>query len=618
MIVSRHQNQKSINKLVEEAEYSGELHLRNRKLKDVSLCFSDYNLSDVTIADLSHNSLNDIPLDIYEWHCLHVCNLSYNNIKQIPSILTHFSFIEVLDLGNNLITHLPSSICDLRTLVVLLLKSNKLVSIPSAIGKLQNCQKLDISGNQLNNIPSEIGSMSALKHLDLSRNCLYTLPEEIANLDLVYFNTSGNRISSIPTSFQEMKELENANFSDNPLTSPPLAVLKKGRIHMFKLMQSESAKTKRQQEIMEPLLARKRDKHLNKVLDFSLEGVVQSMQKQGLGESNGILIAANTLPSSNHSSPIKSPTETKVENGYAENVASSPVHEAQVVFNAVAVESNEANGTSTEDPAEVTTNDNASSKVCENTSVVDGPEKVENKNRSKPLSPIKENSVHSGIPIPKKHVPEKKPAAKVIGFPGYAPPPIKEKPKKRRSHLHGDVADQTHYLEVIKPRTAVLSRKGKSESENDMSFTMRRKTEKIYEELEQLEDLRHCIESALKLPLPQDLLPSLSDGVVLCHLANHVKNRSIPTIHVPSPAVPKLSLAKCRRNVDNFLDACSKLGVPQSKLCSSADIMHGKGLSRIVSTVTDLLKLTNQNGVKREPSFSTPTVRIAPSLQQQK
>ncbi|KAG7246426.1 hypothetical protein CRUP_005270, partial [Coryphaenoides rupestris] len=27
------------------------------------------------------------------------------------------------------------------------------------------------------------------------------------------------------------------------------------------------------------------------------------------------------------------------------------------------------------------------------------------------------------------------------------------------------------------------------------------------------------------------------DGVVLCHLANHIRPRSVASIHVPSPAV---------------------------------------------------------------------------------
>uniref|UniRef100_A0A3Q3D4I6 Calponin-homology (CH) domain-containing protein n=1 Tax=Hippocampus comes TaxID=109280 RepID=A0A3Q3D4I6_HIPCM len=69
--------------------------------------------------------------------------------------------------------------------------------------------------------------------------------------------------------------------------------------------------------------------------------------------------------------------------------------------------------------------------------------------------------------------------------------------------------------------------------------------------------------SRLKLALPDDLGTSLMDGVVLCHLANHIRPRSVISIHVPSPAVPKLSMAKCRRNVENFLDACRKIGVPE-------------------------------------------------------
>lgn len=96
------------------------------------------------------------------------------------------------------------------------------------------------------------------------------------------------------------------------------------------------------------------------------------------------------------------------------------------------------------------------------------------------------------------------------------------------------------------------------------------------------------IESRLKLILPEDLGPFLMDGVVLCHLANHIQPCSVAGIHVPSPAAvglplsaptgnhracfrltdrlcfqPKLGMAKCRRNVENFLEACRKLGVPE-------------------------------------------------------
>lgn len=66
------------------------------------------------------------------------------------------------------------------------------------------------------------------------------------------------------------------------------------------------------------------------------------------------------------------------------------------------------------------------------------------------------------------------------------------------------------------------------------------------------------------------------------HLANHVRPRSVASIHVPSAAVvrfcdfshlkiadnffpfqPKLTMARARRNVDNFLNACRSIGVDE-------------------------------------------------------
>nr|KAF6382735.1 leucine rich repeats and calponin homology domain containing 3 [Pipistrellus kuhlii] len=111
------------------------------------------------------------------------------------------------------------------------------------------------------------------------------------------------------------------------------------------------------------------------------------------------------------------------------------------------------------------------------------------------------------------------------------------------------------------------------------------------EELESIDQLRKHIEYRLKVSLPCDLGAALTDGVVLCHLANHVWPRSVPSIHVPSPAVPKLSIAKCRRNVENFLEACRKIGVPQEQLCLPLHILEEKGLSQVAVTVQALLAL---------------------------
>nr|XP_020016799.1 leucine-rich repeat and calponin homology domain-containing protein 3 isoform X8 [Castor canadensis] len=109
------------------------------------------------------------------------------------------------------------------------------------------------------------------------------------------------------------------------------------------------------------------------------------------------------------------------------------------------------------------------------------------------------------------------------------------------------------------------------------------------EELKLIDQLRKHIEYRLKVSLPCDLGAALTDGVVLCHLANHVRPRSVPSIHVPSPAVPKLTMAKCRRNVENFLEACRKIGVPQDNLCSPSDILQlNLSVKRTVETLLSL------------------------------
>uniref|UniRef100_A0A182R0N5 Calponin-homology (CH) domain-containing protein n=1 Tax=Anopheles farauti TaxID=69004 RepID=A0A182R0N5_9DIPT len=106
-----------------------------------------------------------------------------------------------------------------------------------------------------------------------------------------------------------------------------------------------------------------------------------------------------------------------------------------------------------------------------------------------------------------------------------------------------------------------------------LSFTMRREFDKQKEETELIKQLRQIIETRLKMSLPEDIAPALMDGVVLCHLANHVRPRSVGSIHVPSSAVPKLTMARCRRNVDYFLDACRKIGVDEELICSCQDIV---------------------------------------------
>ncbi|XP_067055560.1 leucine-rich repeat and calponin homology domain-containing protein 1-like isoform X1 [Acropora muricata] len=145
-------------------------------------------------------------------------------------------------------------------------------------------------------------------------------------------------------------------------------------------------------------------------------------------------------------------------------------------------------------------------------------------------------------------------------------------------------------LHIRKPLGNVRSLPSSFRESSNPNFTIKRMYDSAREEFEQLEKLREGIESRLKVTLPDDLLASLSDGVVLCHLINHIRKGMIPSIHIPSAGVPKLTMPKCQKNVDYFLDACKKLGVGRDKLCTPSDILEEKSPSRVCQTVESLLE----------------------------
>ncbi|XP_051482762.1 DISP complex protein LRCH3 isoform X2 [Apus apus] len=172
-------------------------------------------------------------------------------------------------------------------------------------------------------------------------------------------------------------------------------------------------------------------------------------------------------------------------------------------------------------------------------------------------------------------------------YPGHAAPPSYRNPSQRpESFLYRTAVRDEANKAVTSSSTRALS-----PAHDPADPRVRQSSKQREEELELIEQLRKNIESRLKVSLPSDLGAALTDGVVLCHLANHVRPRSVPSIHVPSPAVPKLTMAKCRRNVENFLEACRRIGVPQEQLCLPLHILEEKGLTQVAVTVQALLEL---------------------------
>uniref|UniRef100_A0A8C8DEP7 Calponin-homology (CH) domain-containing protein n=1 Tax=Oncorhynchus tshawytscha TaxID=74940 RepID=A0A8C8DEP7_ONCTS len=530
---------RGLERALEEGANSGFFNLSARKLKEFPGTASNFDLSDTVEADLSRNRLAEVPSEVCHLVALESLNLYHNCIKTIPDTIINLQSLTSLNLSRNQLCVLPACLCGLP-LRVLNASNNKLVCIPEAIGQLRSLMELDVSCNEITALPRHIGRLKALRELNVRRNLLCVLPEDLAELPLVKLDFSCNKVSTIPVSYRKMAQLQNLQLENNPLQSPPAQICMKGKVHIFKYLSIEACRSdKMPDSLYLPVMER---------LSLSRPDT-----DSGVGSDNGDKRLSATEPSD--------------EDSLSLNVPMSHITEEE--------------GLSKDDSSEhISTLTGTPPPTHEHTLF---------------LTPHSTKQVLQAL---------------ALSYLDYCPVIWSSAAKKEL--VKSKVTEGTHIAMINQLKEAVellqdpnrwallrfcynalFLRTHKSLESVDPQFTMRRKMEQLREELELMEQLRESIESRLKVALPEDLGSSLMDGVVLCHLANHIRPRSVASIHVPSSAVPKLSMAKCRRNVENFLDACRKMGVPEDKLCLPHHILEEKGMIKVSMTVQALVDETS-------------------------
>lgn len=172
---------RSIERALDEAAYTGELNLNGRKLREFPHSISSQtkcDLSDTVTAgqfrlwthlqlieqweslDLSRNRFTEFPRILCSFFSLERLNLYHNAIKSIPDQIVQIHMLKILDLrlsspssisifidhslifSRNQLTFIPAPLCKLQNLEVLLLHNNKLVSLPEEIGQLKRLIEL--------------------------------------------------------------------------------------------------------------------------------------------------------------------------------------------------------------------------------------------------------------------------------------------------------------------------------------------------------------------------------------------------------------------------------------------------------------------------------------------
>ncbi|XP_071328588.1 leucine-rich repeat and calponin homology domain-containing protein 1 isoform X5 [Trachinotus anak] len=610
---------RGLERALEEAAASGVLNISSRKLKEFPRTAANHDLADTVEADLSKNRLADVPSEVCNLVALETLNLYHNCIRTIPDSIISLQSLTSLNISRNQLGSLPACLCGLP-LRVLNASNNKLVSLPETIRQLHSLMELDISCNEITALPRHIGRLKALRELNVRRNLLCVLPEDLADLPLVKFDFSCNKVSTIPVCYRKMKQLQSLQLENNPLQSPPAQICIKGKVHIFKYLSIEACRSEKMPDSLYlPVMERL---SLSRPTAGSVEDMEQQRKQDsdsGVGSDNGDKRLSATEPSDEDSLSLNVPmSHITEEEGLSKDDSSEHISSLtadphcdsvrlieesptealkdQLSYRDSALSTrfiNYIKGRTAADFDEPLRIEEDSHWQTEQTSKVKGGTElhIDMINQLKeavellqdPSRVTAEQDDLSGVQLyPVEMVTVEESLNGQDSDDGAATPK-----RDDRSPASGSPSFSSPPF-GLKPRSVFL-RSHKSLESVDPQFTMRRKMEQLREELELMEQLRDSIESRLKVVLPEDLGSSLMDGVVLCHLANHIRPRSVASIHVPSPAVPKLSMAKCRRNVENFLDACRKIGVPEDKLCLPHHILEEKGLVKVSITVQALV-----------------------------
>ncbi|XP_041263267.1 leucine-rich repeat and calponin homology domain-containing protein 1 isoform X4 [Onychostruthus taczanowskii] len=594
---------RGLERALEEAAHSGGLNLSGRKLKEFprSAAALSHDLSDTVRADLSKNRLTEVPTELCHFVSLETLNLYHNCIKVIPDAIVNLQMLTYLNLSRNQLSSLPACLCGLP-LKVLIASNNKLGSLPEEIGQLKQLMELDVSCNEITALPQQIGQLKSLKELNVRRNYLEVLPQELVQLPLVKFDFSCNKVLVIPICFRKMVQLQVLLLENNPLQSPPAQICTKGKVHIFKYLTVQACQIKTADSLylnaIEP-------QHLPQPVEESIDDIYPSKKDSdsGVGSDNGDKRLSATEPSDEDTISFNVPMSDILEEDHI--IKDDSGHHA----NSRKVEFHQGSShTFVNDKSRETGNqfDEQDTLTTEFMSYI--------KSRAAEcdeLLRIEEDTQWQAdeigqIQMDMSSLGQRENPEEELEFQRRRELIMEKAKPEARTCEQGEkwslsqndlfvwnTSGQTSHNEDkdkspamspttnttipfgLKPRSVFLRPQRNLES-IDPQFTIRRKMEQMREERELVEQLRENIETRLKICLPEDLGSALMDGVVLCHLVNHVRPRSVGSIHVPSPAVPKLSMAKCRRNVENFLDACRKLGIPEhsifgSKLLSQND-----------------------------------------------
>ncbi|XP_045439861.1 DISP complex protein LRCH3 isoform X17 [Pipistrellus kuhlii] len=571
------------------------------------------NLQALTFLNISRNQLSTLPV--------HLCNLplkvliaSNNKLVSLPEEIGHLRHLTELDVSCNEIQTIPSQIGNLEALRDLNLRRNHLVRLPEELAELPLI-RLDFSCNKITTIPVCYRNLKHLQMIALDNNPLQSPPAQICIKGKIhifkYLNIQACKIAPDLPDY-DRRPLGFGSCHEELYSGRPYGALDSGfnsvdsgdkrwsgneptdefsdlPLRVAEITKEQRLRRENQyQENRGSVVVANGVEHDLDQIDYidsctAEEEEDEARQRKGLDAdslSSQFMAYIEQRRISHESSPIKpvptrefQKTEDIRRYLYQNRVPVGPL-------SSLSPSQNQLSHTDLERHQRTEHLVECTRREAQLAALQYEEEKIRTKQiqRDAVLDFVKQKTSHS--PQKQQH-----------SLDGECPFPSRRSQHTDDSALlvNGDRSNaisSSPTTETGHGSTLLSSSEPTTDSTDPITRQNSRQRE---EELESIDQLRKHIEYRLKVSLPCDLGAALTDGVVLCHLANHVWPRSVPSIHVPSPAVPKLSIAKCRRNVENFLEACRKIGVPQDNLCSPSDILQlNLSVKRTVETLLSL------------------------------
>uniref|UniRef100_A0A7M5XK49 Calponin-homology (CH) domain-containing protein n=1 Tax=Clytia hemisphaerica TaxID=252671 RepID=A0A7M5XK49_9CNID len=613
-----------VEKCFEEAQDSGVLKVCHKGLKCFPNFVDEYDLLDVLNVDISKNRFVELPQEVLSFVMMEKLVASHNFLKTLPD-LSNLNALTYLDISQNQMQTIPVHTCSLP-LKILKASHNKITVIPCEIGLLSKLQSLDISCNELTNLPSTLGDLTSLRMLNVRRNVIVSLPDELSKLkNLCNLNFSCNRISNIPPAFRLISSLIELDLTNNPLSSPPAQICLKGRLHIVKFLSMAAQQQEKRWSTMLKDKANRSpstnsltttnndsEKHMtdkqlgNEVHDIMANGAIKEMDVLSDTLEKELVDSPTRSDSFTHKSELPRKPEglTLQENREKQRILQekgklTPQFKTRMPTPTFPTTDNQMVTSPTQ--GTMSLDRNVGRQVGSQVKSKDSNEKLRSESlteeeklnniaaRKEQLLKNKEEIIKSRQRL---ELIKSKTSQRDNNMLSPGDKPELSSPNSTSSHTSSDSNQAGEVVfEGIAKRGSLKQRNNKILKDGASNYTMRRFYDVAKEEFEKLEKLREAMESKLRIKLPDDLPASLSDGIVLCHLINHLRKGTIQVIHVPSSGVPKLTMPKCQMNVDAFLDACRRVGVEKVDVCTAPDILEEKSPIKLCRTVEALMQV---------------------------